>query len=100
MTEMPTNPNSPTAYLVLSNTHKTFRVELAIGLFCGNLLKRTEGVDAGVIDENMDRAVALLDPVEGAGDVLQLREVTLDSGYLASGGSCQGLSPPCGEHQI
>ena len=65
-------------------------VELAVELFRGDTLDGAEGVDAGVVDQDVEFAVLLLDLGEGAGDVFGFGEVALQRRGFAAGGDDLG----------
>ena len=62
-------------------------VELRVEELFGDLVERREGIDAGVVDQNVELAEGLLGFGEEAGDVGLLRYVALHGdGFAALGG--------------
>jgi hypothetical protein len=66
------------------------QVELAVELLRGDLLDGPEGVDAGVVDEDVEPPVCPRNLRVDARDVLRLREVALDRRHIAAGGDYVG----------
>ena len=79
-------PSGPMGHSFLSGQQKPehVRVEVPMELGLGNTFERRKLVDAGIVDQNVDRAKGRLGFGEQAPDLFALRDIALDRDGLAT----------------